>query len=81
MRIEVKMFAAARELAGQETIEVEVGEAAVASDVLQAIGDELPEITQLLRACRLAIDNSYATDDTRVSEQNQIALIPPVSGG
>jgi molybdopterin converting factor small subunit len=81
MRIEIQMFAAARELAGRETIQVEVADAAVARDVMDAIGRQLPEINQLLPACRLAIDNCYATDDAHVSESNDVALIPPVSGG
>ena len=81
MRVEIQMFAAARELAGQETIQVEVNPPAVASDVMAAIGHQVPEIRQLLRACRLAVDDSYASGDTPVSERNHLALIPPVSGG
>ncbi len=81
MRIEVQMFAAARELAGRETVLVDVGNIASAADVIAAIGQQIPELTAMLPSCRLAIDNSYVASEATVSASNEIALIPPVSGG
>ena len=81
MEVEVLMFAAAREAAGQESIKVVVAETASASDVIAAIGDQLPNLAVLLPSCRLAIDNRYVAGDTDVSSDCEIALIPPVSGG
>lgn len=81
MQIEVLMFAAAREAAGTEKINIEVADGACAADVMDAIGQRLPELADLLPSCRLAIDNSYVACDSLVCGEHEIALIPPVSGG
>lgn len=81
MQIEVLMFAAAREAAGSDTIQVDVNHNATAGDVVAAIGNLLPELASLLPSCRLAIDNRYVVNESAVSPGCEVALIPPVSGG
>ena len=76
MKIAVRLFAGLRELAGTRTIEVELPEGATAADVWPALalGDEP-------RGLLLAINRSYAQRETTLAEGDEIALIPPVSGG
>jgi molybdopterin converting factor small subunit len=81
MQIEVFLFAAARDAAASDSILIDVPRDARASDVLEAIGHRLPEISSLLPACRLAVDCGYVGGDEAVSADSEIALIPPVSGG
>ena len=81
MQIDVLLFAAVRDAAGNESITVDVGDDARASDVLAAIGRQLPEVAGLLSSCRLAVDCCYVTSDEKVSADSELALIPPVSGG
>lgn len=81
MQIEVLLFAAARDAAGADSIEVDISETATAADVITAIGTEIPTIESLLPACRLAIDCEYVPANARVDQSGEIALIPPVSGG
>ncbi len=81
VEIEVQMFAAARQAAGSERIQIEVAQGAIAGDVLAEIGRRIPELLPLLPSCRLAIDNQYVPEQTRVSPSSELALIPPVSGG
>ncbi len=82
MQLEVLLFAAARDAAGSDSIRVEVSEPAQARDVIDAIGRQLPQLAGLLPSCRLAVDCAYVTNETPVTERcNEIALIPPVSGG
>ena len=83
MRVIVKLFAAARELAGQGEIELEL-----AADVDANIGAlraallaDYPALGPLLPHAMFAIDTHYATDETTVTEGSEIACIPPVSGG
>lgn len=42
--------------------------------------DCYPELEDL-RSLAVAVNNSYATGDTKIGEEDEIALIPPVSGG
>lgn len=82
MQLEVLLFAAARDAAGSDKIRLELPDRAKASDVMEAIGQQLPKLKGLLPSCRLAIDCSYVAGDCEVSANaDEIALIPPVSGG
>jgi molybdopterin converting factor subunit 1 len=81
MQIEVLLFAAARDAAGSDAIQIDVDDDAQASDVIAAVGQHLPELSGLLPSCRLAVDCCYVSDDVAVSADSEIALIPPVSGG
>jgi molybdopterin converting factor subunit 1 len=81
MQLEVLLFAAARDAAGNDSIRIDVAHDASASDVIEAIGHRVPELSRLLPSCRLAVDCSYVTADTMVPANSEIALIPPVSGG
>lgn len=79
--IAVKLFAAARQTAGRDSIAVELPVPATVADLRQAIAVQFPPLAGILRHAHIAVDNDYATDATLVSAQSEIALIPPVSGG
>ncbi len=81
MQLEVLLFAAARDAAGNDSVRIDVANDARASDVIEAIGHKLPELSRLLPSCRLAVDCSYVTADALIPAEGEIALIPPVSGG
>jgi molybdopterin synthase catalytic subunit/molybdopterin synthase sulfur carrier subunit len=81
MRIEVLLFAAAREAARRDSIHVDVDPDARAADVIRAVGLAVPGIADLLPSCRLAIDQCYVSAQESVPETSEVALIPPVSGG
>jgi molybdopterin synthase catalytic subunit len=76
MKVAVRLFAGLRELAGTRATEIELPEGAIAGDVWPAL--ELgPEPPGLL----LAVNKSYAARDTALADGDEVALIPPVSGG
>ena len=81
MDIEVLLFAAARESAGRDSIRLQVPNEAVASDVIDAVGQALPELAGLMPSCRLAIDCQYVGPQQTICAGSELALIPPVSGG
>jgi molybdopterin synthase catalytic subunit len=74
VRLSVRLFAGLRERAGAERVEVDVPEDATAADVLRAL--DLPP-----RACVVAVNREYAGPNQRVRPGDEVALVPPVSGG
>src|SRR3954467_596072 len=72
--ITVRLFAGLRERAGSDHIELDLPDDARASDVLAAM-DLLPG------QCIVALDMEYASPDEPVRAGQEVALIPPVSGG
>ena len=81
MQINVLLFAAAREAAQSDSIQIDVAENASAADVLAELSQQIPAIQQLIPSCRLAVDNCYVSNDAIVGQGHEVALIPPVSGG
>jgi molybdopterin synthase catalytic subunit/molybdopterin converting factor small subunit len=76
MRISVRLFAALRERAGWSQRELELPEGAVVADVWAALGlgDEPPGLAY-------ARNREYAERGQAVEAGDEVALIPPVSGG
>jgi molybdopterin converting factor subunit 1 len=81
MKVRVKLFAAARELAGRSELELDVDDPARVADIRHAIERAHPELQKIVRHALWAVDAKYAGDQTPVSERSDVALIPPVSGG
>jgi len=76
VHITVKLFAGLRERAGESEHEVELDAGARVSDVWRPLGlGEEPE------GLLYAVNKEYAPPDRRLSEGDEVALIPPVSGG
>jgi MoaE-MoaD fusion protein len=76
MQVSVRLFAGLRERAGAEVVEVELPEGGRVADVLQRLG----EVTAGLPVV-MAVNQEYAAADTRLTPGDELALIPPVSGG
>jgi MoaE-MoaD fusion protein len=76
MRIGVRLFAGLRELAGTRATEVELPDGATAGDVWPALelGDEPPGLL-------IAVNKAYVQRDSVLAAGDEVALIPPVSGG
>jgi MoaE-MoaD fusion protein len=76
VRIVVKLFAGLRERAGSGERELELPEGARVTDVWTPLGlGEEPE------GLLYAVNKEYAPAERRLSEGDEVALIPPVSGG
>jgi molybdopterin converting factor small subunit len=81
MKIRVKLFAIAKELAGCEELTVDVPPIARIADVRRAVENAVPPLCRVLPHALWAVDAAYADDDSPINEQSDVALIPPVSGG
>ncbi|MEQ8425274.1 MAG: MoaD/ThiS family protein [Cyclobacteriaceae bacterium] len=79
MKYTLKTFGITREIMGGKEIAFEMEGKNVA-----ALRDELlsrfPEMKSL-KSLLIAVNNAYAEDETVLAESDEIALIPPVSGG
>jgi molybdopterin converting factor subunit 1 len=82
MEIEVRLFAVLRERAGADTVTVEVPEGATVKDALAAVGAE-PGLGELIQAMPvvMALNREYAAEGDTLAAGDELALIPPVSGG
>lgn len=81
MRVEVRLFAIARERAGASGLVVELSTGSSVADLRRAIAAAAPGLQAILPSCALAIDEELADDTTVISPGAVAAVIPPVSGG
>lgn len=81
MKVAVKLFAAARELAGREEVELELPAAASAAEVRAALAEQCAALAPLVARSLLAVNAEYVDDATVIQRGDELALIPPVSGG
>jgi molybdopterin converting factor subunit 1 len=78
--VSVRLFAGLRERAGTDRLEVELPDGARVADLLAAMaGTAVGEIKP--RECVVAVNREYASADEPVKAGDEVALVPPVSGG
>jgi molybdopterin converting factor subunit 1 len=81
MTIVVRLFAAARELAGRSEVEVNVAEGATVADLRRALVGQCGSLAALADRSLVSINAEYAAEDLPLAPGDEAALIPPVSGG
>ncbi len=79
--LKIRLFAVARERAGQSEIAIELPLPATVADLRLALALQHPELSPLACRVMIAIDSEYASDNTLILPGAAVALIPPVSGG
>ena len=80
--VTVRLFAILRERAGRDALELELPEGATTSDALSAVGEQsgLRDIIERMPLA-VAVNRDYASEDRKLADGDEIALVPPVSGG
>ncbi|MEZ6066261.1 MAG: MoaD/ThiS family protein [Planctomycetaceae bacterium] len=85
MTVRVQLFAAARDLAGAASLEVDLPDGPDVSVNVAALRAALlrsaPRLERLASTLLIAVNSEYATDATKIVEGAEIAAFPPVSGG
>jgi molybdopterin synthase catalytic subunit len=81
MRVRVLFFGVLKDLAGKSADEIELREGSRVSDVLQHYRTQAPEIGKLFSSIALAVNQQYAGPDAILKASDEVALLPPVSGG
>ncbi len=75
----VKAFGITKDILGGKEMVIEATGITVA-DLRSALNEKYPKLTGL-RSLFIAVNNSYADETAVIGEGDEIALIPPVSGG
>ena len=82
MTVRVRLFAVLRERAGRDEVELELDEGATVAEAIAAVG-ALPGLGDVVGRLpvRMAVNRDYADEATPLAAGDELALIPPVSGG
>ena len=81
MKVKVKYFAVCHEMFGRDEEDMDLPEGAVLMDILKRLEEEVPEIAEFYEIMQMSVNWDYATPATQLSDGDEVALIPPVTGG
>src|SRR6476659_639362 len=82
MIVRVRLFAILRERAGCDSVELELEEGATVADAIERLSRREPLADLFARMpMTLAVNRDYAAAETRLQAEDELALVPPISGG
>jgi len=81
MRIRVLFFGVLKELVGKSSDVIEVQDGASIREVLAHYESQIPRLKESLPSLALAVNQQYASPNTKLKPDDEVALLPPVSGG
>ena len=81
MKVTFRLFAILRDRAGVSELAVDLPENASVSAARDALLHLHPELADLLKRVAFAVNQSYCPAEAELHEGDEVAFIPPVSGG
>lgn len=81
MKVRLLLFAVLREIVGREEVELEVATATTVGEVVEKLIAENPQIAAMADVIQVAINQEFAERNTELESGDEIALLPPLSGG
>lgn len=81
MRVTVRLFARLRDIAGAPELVRDLAPGATIGDLWRQLAGEFPELAGYERSISSAINADYARMDRVIGDGDEVAFLPPVSGG
>jgi len=81
MKVKVKFFAVFHEMFSRREENMELPEGSTVMDILKRIESEKPEFADYYDIMQIAVNWEYATKNALLKNGDEVALIPPVTGG
>ena len=81
MKLRVLVFGSLAQATGRRAVEVEVAPGAVGADVVRAVARRHPAAAAILERVSIAVNRVVVPPEHAVSASDEVALLPPVSGG
>ena len=80
IKVELLAFGIAKDIVGSNQLTIEIDANSTVGQLKGILFEDYPAFVKL-RSLSIAVNEEYRTDDYLLSEQDEIVIIPPVSGG
>jgi molybdopterin converting factor subunit 1 len=80
MKLKIALFGIAKEIVGSSTLDLTAPDHHSVADLMTQLRTQYPALRELT-SFAVAVNSEYAAEGYRLRENDEIALIPPVSGG
>jgi molybdopterin converting factor subunit 1 len=81
VHVTVRLFARLREIAGAAELSRQLPDGATAGDAWNALAADFPALADYARTVSCAVNETYSRLTTRLQDGDEVAFLPPVSGG
>ncbi len=81
MKVRVRVFAALREILGKEDVEVELPEGTTIIGLWEQLVDDDDRLKPFTKSINFAINHDFVGKETELNPDDEVAFLPPVSGG
>jgi molybdopterin synthase catalytic subunit len=81
MQVRVLFFGMLKDLAGRANDSLTLDDDAILADVLTHYEQRIPRMRDFLPSLALSVNQEYAGPETKLRPNDEVALLPPVSGG
>jgi molybdopterin converting factor subunit 1 len=81
VRVTVRLFARLRDIVGEAEVAQEIAPGATIGAVWRQLADQYPDLTPYGRSISSAVNADYARMDRVLDDGDEVAFLPPVSGG
>jgi MoaE-MoaD fusion protein len=81
MRVRVLFFGMLKEMVAKSSDSIELRDGATLGDLLTHYERQIPQLKESMSSLALAVNQEYASPDTKLKENDEVAILPPVSGG
>jgi molybdopterin converting factor subunit 1 len=81
VNVRIRLFASFREAVGSNTLAWTAPDSSTVGDVVSALREAHPKLGPALDRAMLAVNQEYVGPELRLHDGDELALIPPVSGG
>jgi molybdopterin converting factor subunit 1 len=79
--VPVVLFARARDLHGNQVAHVSAPASPTVGQLRARLAEQVPALGPLLQVSRVAVNHDFADDSQVINPGDEVAVIPPVSGG
>jgi molybdopterin converting factor subunit 1 len=81
MLVTIRLFARLRELAGEAELRHDLPDGATVREAWDSLARQFPQLAAYERSLSAAVNADYARFTTTLQEGDEVAFLPPVSGG